>query len=96
MSVGRAICLVQKLGLSNLDVEDTRLKHLSLPAHDWIELEEGRRTFWAAFYADRWASTMTGWPMILDETKVSRILAICKQWLTLSDQHKYAGFRRML
>ncbi|KAH9219389.1 fungal-specific transcription factor domain-containing protein [Leptodontidium sp. 2 PMI_412] len=71
MSVGRAICLVQKLGLSNLDVEDTRLKHLSLPAHDWIELEEGRRTFWAAFYADRWASTMTGWPMILDETKIN-------------------------
>ncbi|KAG4429964.1 hypothetical protein IFR05_014552 [Cadophora sp. M221] len=71
MSVGRAICLVQKLGLSSLDVEDTRLKHLSLPAHDWIELEEGRRTFWAAFYADRWASTMTGWPMILDETKIN-------------------------
>ncbi|KAH7390199.1 fungal-specific transcription factor domain-containing protein [Cadophora sp. MPI-SDFR-AT-0126] len=71
MSVGRAICLVQKLGLSNLDIEDTRTKYLSLSALDWIELEEGRRTFWTAFYGDRWASTLTGWPMILDENKIN-------------------------
>ncbi|PVH78426.1 hypothetical protein DL98DRAFT_462441 [Cadophora sp. DSE1049] len=71
MSVGRAICVVQQLGLSNLDMEDTRLKYLSLPAIDWIELEERRRTFWSTFYGDRWASTLTGWPMILDENKIN-------------------------
>jgi len=30
----------------------------ALPAtDDWVELEERRRTFWAAYIADKWAST---------------------------------------
>lgn len=71
MSVGRAVRLVQMLGLHGLDVEGGEAKRVLPPARDWIELEERRRTFWAAFYGDRWASVLTGWPMSISENEVS-------------------------
>ena len=70
MSVGRSVRLVQMLGLYSLDVEGGESKKILLPAQDWIELEERRRTFWTAFYGDRWASVLTGWPMIINENEV--------------------------
>ncbi|KAF7852862.1 uncharacterized protein EAF02_012092 [Botrytis sinoallii] len=59
MSVGRAVRLVQMLGLYALDVERGDAKQVLPPAQDWTELEERRRTFWTAFYGDRWASVLT-------------------------------------
>lgn len=63
--------LAQMLGLHRLDSEEVPVKNVLSPARDWIELEERRRTFWSAFYGDRWASSGTGWPMVIDETDVS-------------------------
>jgi hypothetical protein len=62
--------MVHMLGLYRLDTGRPGVKTILQPARDWIELEERRRTFWAAFYGDRWASSGTGWPMIIDEREV--------------------------
>ncbi len=70
MSTGRMVRLAHMLGLHILDADRLGVKTILPPARDWIELEERRRTFWAAFYGDRWASSGTGWPMIIDETEV--------------------------
>jgi len=59
------------LGLHRLDAEGSEIKRILPIAKDWIELEERRRGFWIAFYVDRWASSGTGWPMIIDEEEVS-------------------------
>ncbi|KAE9367686.1 hypothetical protein N431DRAFT_444787 [Stipitochalara longipes BDJ] len=71
MSVGRACRLSQMLGLHRLDGDDTGGKNILPPPKDWIEFEERRRTFWAAFYGDRWASSGTGWPMVIDDNDIS-------------------------
>jgi Fungal specific transcription factor domain len=73
MSVGRAVRLAQMLGLHRLDGDDSTGKNILAPPNDWIELEERRRTFWATFYGDRWASSGTGWPMVIDENDVSKL-----------------------
>ena len=70
MSTGRMTRLTQMLGLHRLDAEDQQAKRILPPAKDWVELEERRRVFWAAFYGDRWASSGTGWPMIIVENEV--------------------------
>ncbi len=62
--------LVQMLGFYRLDTDSAEVKSILPPPRDWIELEERRRTFWAAFYGDRWASSGTGWPMLIDEKEV--------------------------
>jgi hypothetical protein len=72
MSVGRAVRLSQMLGLHRLDGENVHeKKNIMTPPKDWIELEERRRTFWGAFYGDRWASSGTGWPMVIADDDVS-------------------------
>jgi hypothetical protein len=72
MSLGRAIRLCQMLGLQRLDKDGLDIKQILPPARDTIELEERRRTFWAAFYGDRWASSGSGWPMVIDEDSVCK------------------------
>ena len=72
MSVGRMVRLTHMLGLHTLD--SGRSKNKDMSHEEWIELEEGRRTFWAAFYGDRWSSFGTGWPMVIQEDQVGRIL----------------------
>jgi hypothetical protein len=77
--VGRTCRLAQLLGLYRLDDEDSHeKKNILPPPQDWIELEERRRTFWAAFYGDRWSSSGTGWPMIIDDGDVSGLGALSK------------------
>ncbi|KAH8801521.1 fungal-specific transcription factor domain-containing protein [Xylogone sp. PMI_703] len=70
MSSGRCTRLAQMLGLHNLDSEYPNYKTMLAPPRDWIETEERRRAFWGAFYGDRWASSGTGWPMLIDETGI--------------------------
>lgn len=67
MSTGRMVRLVQMLGLWRLDHDEADAKDYLPPPKDWVELEERRRTFWAAFYSDRFASSGSGWPMIIQE-----------------------------
>jgi hypothetical protein len=81
--VGRTCRLAQMLGLHRLDDENCHeKKNIIPPPQDWIELEERRRTFWAAFYGDRWASSGTGWPMIIDEDDVSVLGGVINIFLT--------------
>ncbi|KAI6714041.1 C6 transcription factor Prf [Diplocarpon mali] len=70
MSTGRAVRIVQMLGFYRLDIEGSEAKQILPPPRDAIELEERRRTFWAAFYGDRWASSGTGWPMLINESEI--------------------------
>jgi hypothetical protein len=62
--------LVHMLGLHRIDGDKSDVKQILPPAKDWLELEERRRTFWCAFYCDRWASAGTGWPMNMNEKDV--------------------------
>jgi len=71
MSTGRMVRLVHMLSLHRIDGEGQEVKQILPPPKDFIEREERRRTFWASFYSDRWASSGTGWPMIIDEKTVS-------------------------
>ncbi|KAG9232542.1 fungal-specific transcription factor domain-containing protein [Amylocarpus encephaloides] len=70
MSVGRMVRLVHMLGLHRIDSGSADIKQIILPPRDWIETEERRRAFWAAFYGDRWASSGTGWPMLINEKEI--------------------------
>ncbi|KAF7944121.1 hypothetical protein EAE96_010530 [Botrytis aclada] len=71
MSTGRCARLCHMLSLQRLDAEGPYGgKKLLPPSKDWVELEERRRTFWAAYYGDRWASCATGWPMMFDEEMI--------------------------
>jgi hypothetical protein len=40
------------------------------PPRTWIEAEERRRTWWVVFLADRYLSSTTGWPSLVDERHV--------------------------
>ena len=71
MNSRRATALCQMFGLDRLDSEDTSRRKMLPPAVDWIETEERRRTFWAAFCSDRWASAGHGWSTTIDEKQVS-------------------------
>ena len=81
ISVGRAVRLAQMMKLHLLD----RDQHLansarlcgtdSLPsqnisAADWLEKEEKRRVFWAAYILDRFINNGQDWPMMLDDNQV--------------------------
>lgn len=71
MSTGRCARLCLMLSLQRVDAVSGFVgKKILPPAKDWIELEERRRSFWAAYYGDRWASCATGWPMMFDEQKI--------------------------
>jgi Fungal specific transcription factor domain len=70
MSTGHAMRLCLMMGLHRQDGLGLDVKQCLPPARDWTEREERRRTFWAAFCQDRYASVGTGWPMMLDERDV--------------------------
>ena len=72
MSTGRCIRMAHMMGLQRLDGQGLEVKQILSPAKDWIDLEERRRTFWAGYYGDRWASAGTGWPMLINESEVWR------------------------
>jgi hypothetical protein len=97
VSVGRMTRIAQMLGLYRLDGDVPGARKIIPPARDWIEHEERRRTFWAAYYGDRWASSGTGWPMIIDERDVRENLFNMNNKLTyLSDPDKSPGVRRSI
>ena len=70
MSTGRCVRLVQMMGLQTIDSTSREARNLLPPTKDPIELEERRRTFWAAYFGDRWLSAGTGWPMSINEEEV--------------------------
>ncbi|EPE35870.1 hypothetical protein GLAREA_05208 [Glarea lozoyensis ATCC 20868] len=62
MSVGKCVRIVQMLGLHQLDVNGGASQN-----QNWVEAEEGRRTFWASHLADRFASTLSKRPFIFQD-----------------------------
>lgn len=75
MSTGSGMRLALMMGLNRQDARGLDVKQTLPPPRDWTEREERRRTFWAAFCQDRYASAGTGWPMNIDERDVSFYLA---------------------
>lgn len=84
LSVGRAARLAQMMGLQRLDGPSIDVKQCIPLPRDWTEREERRRTFWMVFVEDRYASVGTGWPMMIEETDVSRTIATYINCLTFS------------
>jgi hypothetical protein len=84
MSTGKMSRLAQMMGLQRLDLKVHEMKQVLPTAKDWIELEERRRTFWAAFYCDRWASSGTGWPMTIHEDEVRSSYRVKNKLLTVT------------
>ena len=74
MSTGRSIRLTQMMSLHRIDGTGLEVKQVLPPARDWTDKEERRRTWWASFCADRYASIGTGWPMSIEEKDVSTSL----------------------
>lgn len=70
MSLGRAARLVQMMGLHNVEASGGPMAALP-PPRDWSEKEERRRTLWAIFCTDRLMSSTTGWPVLLESSRVS-------------------------
>ena len=68
-SGGRAVRLAQMSGLNRLDETDGVFAR-NLSPNDYVDLEERRRIFWAAFCGDRYSCTVTGWPLAIDEKDV--------------------------
>ncbi|MCJ1248379.1 hypothetical protein MMC30_005596 [Trapelia coarctata] len=71
VSSGKSTRLAQMMGLHRCDGETLEVKQTLKPPQDWTDLEERRRTFWAAYCADRYASIGTGWPMTIEEKDVT-------------------------
>jgi hypothetical protein len=71
LRTGRVVRLAQMITLHRIDSGVFRVETCLSPARDFIEQEERRRTFWLTFCLDRYATTGSGWPMIIDERDVS-------------------------
>ncbi|KAK0740161.1 hypothetical protein B0T18DRAFT_470723 [Schizothecium vesticola] len=71
-SLCRAVRIAQMLKLYQLDSQ--KAAHLlgsSLPPpRSYVEAEERRRTWWVVFMADRYLTSTTGWPSLIDERHV--------------------------
>ncbi|CZR68297.1 uncharacterized protein PAC_18196 [Phialocephala subalpina] len=70
LSTGRCVRLVQMMGLHRIDRPGSDVANILPLAKDFIELEERRRTFWASYLGDRWASICSGWPMTITESEI--------------------------
>ncbi|KAL8389192.1 hypothetical protein RB599_010993 [Gaeumannomyces hyphopodioides] len=73
MSCARAVRLCNLMGLHRLDDPEYEMQMMPtiLPAQSWLELEERRRTFWAAFCVNSHVSIYSGWPGIIDTATIS-------------------------
>jgi hypothetical protein len=74
MSVSRSVRLAQVLGLHCVDGEQQRPGPTIPPPADWVEKEERRRTLWAIFSNDRFASSTAGWPTLMDHRIIRTLL----------------------
>lgn len=74
MTSAKCIRLVQMMGLDRLDGERDDLPPTLIPPTTWVEMEERRRTFWAAFSIDAHASISTGWPSLINSNDVSGLV----------------------
>ncbi|KAK0702063.1 fungal-specific transcription factor domain-containing protein [Lasiosphaeria miniovina] len=70
-SLCRGVRVAQMLRLHQLDIRDPETLRSGLPPpRSWIEAEERRRTWWVVFLADRYLTSTTGWPSLIDERHI--------------------------
>jgi hypothetical protein len=74
LNCGKAARMSVYLNLMVLDEPHLFCKRTLPEVRDWIEQEERRRTFWAAFILDRFASLGTGWASALNEVDITTFL----------------------
>lgn len=74
MNCGRAARMCVYFNLMRLDEPHIFCKQTLVEAKDWIDYEERRRTFWAAFVLDRFASLGTGWAATFNEDDITTFL----------------------
>jgi hypothetical protein len=60
--------------LMRLDEPHLFCKQTLADSRDWVDQEERRRTFWAAFMLDRFASLGTGWASTFSEEDITTFL----------------------
>ncbi|KAI9296663.1 hypothetical protein K502DRAFT_289147 [Neoconidiobolus thromboides FSU 785] len=65
--IGIAIRLAQQLGLNTIDSYHHKDNIARLSDEDWIAIECKRRTWWGCFIADRFASSLVGRSLYIDE-----------------------------
>jgi hypothetical protein len=70
-SLCRGVRIAQMLKLHQLDAQAPEPLYAALPPpRNWIEAEERRRTWWVVFLADRFLTSTTGWPSLIDERHI--------------------------
>lgn len=70
-SLCRAVRIAQMLKMHQLDIQEPESLHSGLPKpRNGIEAEERRRTWWVVFLADRYLTSTTGWPSLIDERHI--------------------------
>lgn len=70
-SLCRGVRIAQMLKLHQLDIHDPEQLHIGLPPpRNCFEAEERRRTWWVVFLADRYLTSITGWPSLIDERHI--------------------------
>jgi Fungal specific transcription factor domain len=74
MNCGRAARMSVYFNLMRLDEPHLFCKQTLNDPKDWIEQEERRRTLWAAFMLDRFASLGTGWAPSFNEADITTFL----------------------
>ena len=74
MNCGRAARMSVYFNLTRLDEPHLFCKQTLVDSKDWIDQEERRRTFWAAFMLDRFASLGTGWAASFNEEDITTFL----------------------
>ena len=79
-----AFCMVRTIYARNSFSLTTPRGYFDSPASGPFEREERRRTFWMAFYEDRYASIGTGWAMTIDEKDILTNLPVSDEAFELS------------
>jgi hypothetical protein len=74
MNCGRASRMCVYFNLMRLDEPHLFCKQTLVDTKDWIDHEERRRTFWAGFMLDRFASLGTGWAASLNDADITTFL----------------------
>ena len=74
MNCGRASRMAVYFNLLRLDEPHLFCKQTLSDPRDWVDQEERRRTFWAAFILDKFASLGTGWAATLHEDDITTFL----------------------
>ncbi|KAB5543150.1 hypothetical protein GE09DRAFT_968709 [Coniochaeta sp. 2T2.1] len=70
-SLCRGVRIAQMLRLHQLDAQIPEAMQLGLPPpKNQVEAEERRRTWWVVFLADRFLTSITGWPSLIDESHI--------------------------